>query len=47
MSVKRRAASTSEIQIRNWQKTISIEAKLDVIKPSQKKMEKLLTYAVM
>jgi len=42
MSEKRKSASPSAIQIKNWQKTISIEEKLDVMRLLEK-VNELLT----
>jgi len=45
ISEKGKSTSLSEIQLKNWQKTISTEEKLDKL-ANLKKVNKSLTYAV-
>jgi len=47
MSKEHNSTSPSAVQMKNWQKTITTEDKLDVISWLVKKINKLLTYAIM
>jgi len=46
MSEKCRSTSPSAIQVKQWQKTVSIERKLDVIGQTEKCLNELLKYLV-